>query len=194
MLLLEALIGAIALIIGMARRGRRRKFRRYISGNIDMANATGSTLAASTGVRFVPVDAVSSEAWISSIRGVHTLNSWTPTASVGPMMCLVAHSDYTLAEIEEWIEAQTSWDEGDQIQRERQRRKIKIVGVFQPQGGVATSSLTINDGKPLTTKLGWLLLEGQNVSFTYYNLGSVALDGTTSPICGFNGKANLWPV
>ncbi len=90
----------------------------------------------------------------------------------------VAHSDYTAAEIEEAIEANSSMDLGDKVRQEQANRLIRSIGVITGQG-IAGGGLTYNDGKPVKTRLNWLLTIGdtidvwvRNSSGVVYTIGS----------------------
>ncbi len=158
-----------------------------------MQQALG-TLAASTGIRQLLADTVVDTTWCSSVRAVYAMGNYTGIANAGPIVVYVAHSDYTLAEVEEVIEQTGSWDPGNKIAQERGRRKVKLVGQFYPQGGSgAAATNDLNEGRPLTTKLGWMLTEGDTLQYVFYNTGTQAL-ATTDPIVEANGHANLWPV
>lgn len=173
----------------------RRKFRRYIKGNIDDTQ-TISALAANTGLKFGVSGAVTEKAWISSVKIFHSMTNYSPRANVGPIQVWIAHSDYTLSEIEEYIEASgsDSWSEGDLRTREIMRRKIKMVGQYAPTStSVLEDTHVLNEGRPLTTKLGWMLQTGQKVAFVWYNAGSQAVSVTT-PLMQLVGHANLWPA
>jgi len=66
----------------------------------------------------------------------------------------VAHSDYTAAEIEECLEAQTSIDIGNKVEMERANRLVRSIGVFSGQPGTGAGR-DFNDGRPMKTKLNW---------------------------------------
>ncbi len=125
--------------------------------------------------------ATDSDIWLMSIDtvvGLHNL-----TAGQGPILVGVAHSDYTDAEIEEWVENVTSWTRSDKISEERSRRKIRQIGIFS---GVAAEE-TLNDGKPIRTKCQWALTDGQALNFWAYNSSGAVL--TTGGEVDFFGKA-----
>lgn len=187
---LYVIVAIIASIV-LAKRGRgKRKMGRYIRGNVDEKMALG-TLAARTLVSNVFAESVNERTWVSSIKAIHSLSDVTVGAGIGPVLCGVAHSDYTAAEIEEFIENTGSWNEGDMLQnREVGRRFIRIIGTFRmPQTG---SDSVLNEGRPITTKLGWILNTGQTLDQWAYNLGSAAF-ATTDPQYNIEGHANLWP-
>ncbi len=86
------------------------------------------------------------------------------TAGEGPLYVGVAHGDYTAAEVEEWIESQTSINRGDMVARERQNRQIRMIGVFD-----GSASDHLNDGKPIRTKLNWAIPIGTTINMWMYN-------------------------
>ncbi len=175
----------------MAKRKPKRKFRKYLRGQIEH-NAGLGTLAAKTLVGANIGDTVTEKAWISSVKASWSLNQWTPGPDDGPILVGVAHSDYSDAEIEEWIENTSSWEAHDLVQQEVAKRKIREVGTF-PTPADANEALVLNNGKPIWTKCGWMLGTGQTVKIWAYNKGASAL-GTTEPNLGVSGFANLWPA
>ncbi len=188
--MLNIIMIALAILTAlMARKGRRRDFSKYLSGSID-ENVSLTTLASKTGV-LSATQTVSDTTRVSSIRCSYTLSDWTPIANAGPMIVGVAHSDYSLAEVEEWIEATGGWDQGNMVQtREVRRRLIRQIGVMDTPAA-ATGSSRLNDGRMLKTKLNWLLSEGDGLNFWWYNSGNAAV-ATTVPNAIIFGKANLW--
>ena len=179
-----------ASIIGAAKR-RRRNMSRYISGNIDIDMNVGALLS-KTGVGAI-TNAVVDTTRCSSIRCTYSLSDRTPGADQGPISIYVAHSDYTAAEIEAWIKSAGSWDIGDKIAKEIRSRLIRQIGVFE-QASSASLAVTLNDGKPITTKLNWLLAEGDSLKMFVFNQGTVQLNATTVGNAKIFGKANLWQV
>ncbi len=174
----------------MARRPRRkRRFHgNYLPGNIDIDLELGATLAANT-VILVATQTVTETARVTSVKCMYSLGNWTPAAGEGPIMVGVAHSDYSLAEIEAWIEQVNTWSQGDLVAKEISSRLIRRIGVFDAP--TLHEVTTLNDGKPIRTKLNWMLTTGQGLNFFGYNMG-VTLTGT-SPNLDIQGKANLWP-
>lgn len=174
----------------MAKHGRRRKFRRYLRGSIDH-RLDLTALAASTLVGSNLVDTVEEAVYVSSVKAAYTLDQYTVIAGAGPFLCGWAHSDYTDAEIEAWVENNLSWSEGDKIGQEVAKRKIKQVGIFE-LSNAALAWGRIRGGSTFTTKLGWSLITGQTLRFWVYNMGLVAV-ATTVPATRVQGHANLWP-
>lgn len=173
----------------MAKHRRRRKFRRYIKGRIDFELAL-LTLGPNDVLSGVESQSLSETAFLSSIKATWSLGDFTPDVGDGPMWCGVAHSDYTAAEIEEWIEEGASWNEGDMVAKEVARRRIRQVGVFKAEGS-GGNVVVLNEGRSITTKCKWSLITGQTIRFWIYNSGSGTL--VTGSILHVNGHANLWP-
>ncbi len=181
---------AAVLLLLMAK--AKRKFREYLRGAIDLQVDLG-TLAAATGLKTSVGDTVGNRAWCSSIKCTYSIGNVTAAAGAGPVQVFVCHSDYTLAEVEEWIENTNSWNTGDVVQsREVVRRFIRRVGTI-PQKSAATDVAIMNDGRFVHTKCGWYLNNGQTLAFVLYNMGSAAF-ATTDPDVDIMGHANLWPV
>ncbi len=176
----------------MARKGRGRKdFSKYMKGGIDVNSALG-TLGPKDVIAAIGAGLVVDTTRVSSVKCVYTLSDFTPVVNAGPIICGVAHGDYTDAEIEEWIENSAAWDMGDMIAKEIASRRIRQIGVFDT-AAAATQSVRLNDGKPITTKLNWLLAEGDGLKWWAYNAGPAALT-TTDPNLHVTGHANLWQV
>ncbi len=163
---------------------------RYIKGNIDL-NGNLGTLAPATGILLVPADVVEERTFVSSVKCIYSLAGMTPIENTGPIHVGVAHSDYTLSEIEAWIKQSSGWAAGDKVAQEISNRLIRRIGTFDVPVS-ATGSVSLNDGKPITTKLNWTITTGQNVQFYVFNEGTAAL-ATTDPNCHITGHANLWP-
>ncbi len=173
-------------------KGRKRRFRRYIKGQIDHTLAL-STLGSKVVIGSTVGDTVSEKAWCSSVKGAWSLDGFTPAAGDGPILVGLSHGDYTDTEIEEWIESLDTWEEGDLIGQEIGKRKIRKVGVFRiPVGSGITDAQVLNDGRVFTTKCGWMFTTGQTIRFWAYNQGSSAL--TTGALLRVEGHANLWPA
>ncbi len=178
------------LIVAKKKSSRRKRFRPYIKGAIEQFLDLG-TLASKTLVSDVVDDSVTEKAWLSSVKLIWTLKQFTPALTTGPVLVGVAHSDYTDSEIEAVIEQNTNWDQGDLIAQEIGRRKVRIVGTFSTPSA-AVQNVTLNDGKPITTKCGWQLFTGDSLRYWAYNKGAGAL-ATTAPDLIVSGHANLWP-
>lgn len=175
----------------MARKPRR-KFRRYIRGEISQDFALG-TLAGATLLSDINQDVLNEEAYITSAVLRWAMDNFTEATGDGPIMVGIAHSAYTDAEIEAWVENDSNWSSHDLVAQEVGRRKIKMVGIFDTSpAGLATGIAVLNDGKPIKTKLGWHVGTGQAIRYWAYNMGSSAL-ATTDPNVFVAGHANIWP-
>ncbi len=183
------LFGLLGLVL--AGKGRpKRSYRAYLRGNVDESLNLG-TLATLTLVSVDFDESVNETTWLSSVKGSYTLDELTP--GQGPIFIGLAHSDYSDAEIEEWIETTQSWNAGDLVAKEVARRKIRRIGVFPAEGGaLVTDTIALNGGRPITTKCGFLLQTGQTASLWAYNMGPANLSATV-PIVRVQGHANLWP-
>ncbi len=167
-----------------------KKFRKYLRGNVDeelTIAALGSR--ALTAVAFD--ETVDERTFVSSLVASYSMDEFTLGANIGPIMVGIAHGDYTAAEIEAFIENTGSWSEGDLVSQEVAKRKIKIVGIFDDDS-VSLGAVTLNEGKPIKTKLNWVLTQGQTIDLWAYNLGAAAV-ATTTPSVHCEGHANLWP-
>ncbi len=174
----------------MAKPRRRRRMGRYIRGAVDEEMAIG-TLAAKDVISTGFDQTVVERTLVSSIVATYSLKNVTPSATAGPLLVGVAHSDYTAAEIEEFVENTLSWAEQDQIGQEIAKRKIRRVGIFENRGGVEEASV-LNQGRPVKTKLNWILTTGQGLQSWAYNMGTLAY-ATTDPSVDIQGHVNLWP-
>ncbi len=90
----------------------------------------------------------------------------------------VAHGDYSATEIEECIEAAASIDIGDKVVQEAANRLVRTIG-FANGPAIADGSLTVNEGRPVKTKLNWKVGIGdtfdawiRNGSDTVYTTGA----------------------
>ncbi len=187
------IVTALAVIIGfiaLAKRGRGRRMGRYIRGNID-EKLSLTTLGAATAVGEDFDQVVNERTLVSSIVASYSMLNMTAAAADGPIVVGVAHSDYTDTEIQEFITASTGWDEGNKVAQEQMSRKIRRIGTFQNPPELTVPAV-LNDGKPIKTKLNWILLQGQTLQLWCFNQGSSALD-TTVPVVHASGHANLWP-
>ncbi len=187
------LLAMLAGLLGLAKRrgnGRRRRpnFNNYLSANIDLDDSL-TTLGAKT-LTSIPTLTVIDTTRISSIRNTYTLSDFTPGANIGPILVGVSHSDYSDAEIEGFIESSNGWDMSNLIAREIRQRRIRMIGTFNTPSA-ASDSTRLNDGRPIRTKLNWIVAEGQGLRFWAYNMGNQAV-ATTVPNFHIFGNANLW--
>ncbi len=190
-LMLEAIILMI-IVIMMAKRKpsrRGRSMANYVRGAVDEELDLG-TLAARTLIS-TPFDEVARERLkVTSVIATYSLSDVTVATGDGPVLIGLAHSDYSDPEIEAYIENSGSWDQGDLTQQEVSRRKIRRIGVFESKD-LAAEVAVLNDGKPIKTKLNWIMKTGQTVDLWAYNMGSSAF-ATTNPTLRAAGHANIF--
>ncbi len=109
------------------------------------------------------------------------------TAGDGPFIVGIAHSDYSAAEIEEWLEEASSWLKSNKIGQERAKRKCRIVATF---AGTQAEQI-FNDGNPKRIKLGFALEDGMTLQLWAYNASTDTF--TTGSLVHMHGKAYLRP-
>ncbi len=173
----------------MPRKGNKR-MGKYLRGTVDEV-ASLTTLGAETLVGNPFDSVVDSRTRVTSIVATYALADFTPTAGVGPIVVGIAHGDYSDAEIEAWIEQTGSWNESDLVSsKEVANRLIRMVGTFDRIGN-AEDVAVLNDGKPIKTRLNWLLNEGATLKQWAYNSGTGAV-ATTVPQFRMNGHVNLF--
>ncbi len=102
------------------------------------------------------------------------------TAAEGPISVGVAHSDYSVGEIGENLDAELT-DPDDKIQQERARRLVRRSGMFP---GLASNEV-LNQGTPLRTTMKFSVGDTFNPSIWARNLGPSAL--TTGAIVQLDG-------
>ncbi len=173
------------------RRGRR-DFSKYISGAINQEIEMADPFAGKKFIGENVAQTVVDTTRVTTVRNTYSMNNFTPGADIGPFQVYVAHGNYTDAEVEEFIEQATSWDLGDMVAKEIRSRRIRLIGVFENPKAVAETA-RLNDGRPITTKLNWVLAEGDTVKFGLYNSGGIAATTTVINLHVF-GKANLWQM
>ncbi len=184
------IVVAIAFML-LARKGKgRRRMGRYIRGNVDETLAL-TTLASRTLISANFDDTVTERTLLSSIVASWSLSGMTAGDNIGPVLMGVAHSDYSSAEIEAWVENFQGWQEGDQIAREVGQRKVRIAGQLGSPASVGETEV-LNNGNKLKMKLNWILNAGDTLKLWAYNLGSAAI-ATTVPDIHVEGHVNLWP-
>ncbi len=167
---------------------RRTNWNKFRSGTLEIDLAL-TTLAAKTLVS-QSSETVVDMARISSLKANYGITGFTPADGVGPFLFGVAHSDYTNTEIEVFIEQAGSWDLGDKQSQEVRSRRIKILGAIgQEASGV--QNMIFNDGRPLKSKLNWLLSEGDGLDFWVYNMGDNPVATTVPQFVAF-GNASIW--
>ncbi len=174
----------------MARKGKNRRMGKYIRGTVD-EELDFDALAAKDVASGAFDESVAARTLVSSILATYSVRELTIGAGLGPLIFGVAHSDYSASEIEVFLETTGSWDEGNLIDNEISKRKIRVIGTIALLGS-SSEVWTLNDGKPVKTKLNWILVSGDSLQLWVYNAGTAAV-ATTTPTLTANGHVNLWP-
>ncbi len=122
------------------------------------------------------------------IRFISLIASWSwsdmQAALDDTMEFGVAHSDYSAAEIEECLEAGGSLDLGNKVEQERANRLVRTIGILSNPAG-AQSAAEFNDGKPMKTRLNWLMSAGDTLSMWARNgSGTVYTTGSDLVVSG----------
>ncbi len=141
---------------------RRRRSIRLLKGSVKENQVLGA-LNDQTGVLGVLTDTVEEKAFLLSAEATYTLMGHI--AGEGPISVYWCHTDYTLAEIEEFIENTQSWSSGDLVQQEIAKRKIRFVGTFSGE----TTDETLQEGKVIKTALKWVVNSGDGAQLCLYN-------------------------
>ncbi len=122
---------------------------------------------------------------VSSYRAMSVKATWSLTgltAGEGPITVGFAHDDYTVTEIKEALEAAASIDPGDKIAQEQADRLVRIVGTL------SEANSELNEGKPIKTRLNWLIGVGHSINMFAYNESPSAL--TTGAV--LHSQGDLW--
>lgn len=158
------------------RRSRRRsdpKFR--ARGN--SASVTVGALAAGS-VATGPTDSFERHGYF--ISADLTVAKRSGTAGEGPLHVYLAHSDYTAAEIQEFIDNADGFGETDDlIAKEKSRRLIRYVGAFP---GVDPDEV-LNDGRPVRIRGRFRVGAGDAVNLAVYNTAGAQLTTGTIVTC-----------
>ncbi len=97
----------------------------------------------------------------------------------------IAHSDYSAAEIEECLEAQTSIDQGNKVEQERANRLVRSIGMMGQAGVVDLGGREFNNGRRVKTKLNWAIGIGDKIRMWIRNgSGTVYTTGATLTCIG----------
>ncbi len=182
-----SVLAATLFVLLAARKGRRRRKRVFLlKGAIDKTVAL-STLALGDVISDVVQDSVTETAFAISCELVWSLRE--VTVGEGPIQVGLAHSDYSDAEIEEYLENTGSWEIGDLVQREIAGRKVRIVGSFD----ASFADQSLNEGQPIKTTLKWMLATGQTLRVWAWNK-SAASPLTTGALVVVSGHVWLRPT
>ncbi len=139
------------------------------------------TLASETGLLTSLTTDAASEGYFTVSTDLN-LTWFNPTANEGPIDVWIADNDWTLVEIEEYIELATGFDRGDMRAQEIQRRGRSIRKI----GSLTVVENNLNDGELTRTKFRHYIAEGSTLQLCYYNAGPSPL--TTGSEITVSGK------
>ncbi len=164
----------LAICIGYAKR-RPYKRRRYSLRKVTNSSQQGLTALAAGDVEVFAWSGVTT----GTLRVVSIVVTWSASFAAvadGGMQFGVAHSDYTAAQVEECLEANGSMDPGAKILNEQANRLVRAIGTMH-SSEVIQGEVTFNDGRPMKTRLNWLLSPGDRINVWIRN-----------------GSQNIWTV
>ncbi len=157
----------------MPKSSKTRKVRRPVYPLVVKKTLTVGALVAQDLISSALTDTANDTMYAITLEATWTLNDHT--AAEGPIDIGIAHSSYTAAEIEEWMESSGAWDRGDKVTIEQSRRFCRRVGTFP---GLATDEV-LNDGLPVKTRVRFLIQEGDTFQVFAFNSSSATLtDGS----------------
>ncbi len=166
--MLEILIAMSVLILLLAKHGKGKSPRRYSLRKVRItAELALVTLASDTALTVAAVAAAGGAYRLVTVKASYAMRSMA--AGDGPLTVGWAHGDYSVTEIKECMEAQAAINQGNKVAQEQANRLIRIVGTFT--GGDST----LNDGRPIKTRLNWLITIGQVPNIFAFNEDSGSL-------------------
>ncbi len=161
--MLETLLVLLLLGLALAKHGKpsgRRYSLRPVRVNASVTLAALAANTAITGTVFGNAD--------GAYRVISVSSTWAwsdHTAGEGPVHVGYAHGDYSVTEIKEFVESSASISIGNKISNEHANRLIRIVGTLAGD----TTDETLNDGKPIKTRLNWAIPIGTNLNAFVYS-------------------------
>ncbi len=163
-------------VMAKHKRGRRRRRGRKAIWVPFQSILSLGTLADDTVVQQgLLASALLHDAWIIAVRATWSLRDLTP--GQGPIEVGVSHSDLSVAEVKEYLNADVR-EPDNIIANEHRRRPARRVGIFH--GNDDAESL--NHGTPAYTKCGWRNGEGHQSSMWAYNSSGAALSTTVPEV------------
>ncbi len=140
-----------------------------------------ATLGSDTALT-APLSGGTSSAPMRIVTVKATWNMNNLTAGEGPITVGYAHGDFSVTEIKECLEAAAAIDVGNMIAREQADRKIRIIGTIDAEDS------SLNDGKPVKTRLNWFFNAGRTLNMFAFNESTSPLTtGSSIKVAG-----DLW--
>ncbi len=173
-----AAIAATIVLVGLAKRGRRRGSRLVVipfSGSIALSTLANGIVIK---VNFFS-NAFDNEFYALSVRANWSIR--TLTAGEVPIDFGYSLADYSVAEIAEKLNADEANQRLNQIAAEQARRKIRRTGIF---AGPETDQ-TYADGQQQTSKLKFVIPDGGNlIGYARNSSGATLTTGATIQVFG----------
>ncbi len=171
----------------MAKKPYTRRKRRFTLRRVRVSSELAlSTLGSDTAITN-SLTGISAGAYrMMSLKLAWTLSG--KTIGEGPLTVGYAHSDYSVTEVKECLEAFAAIDQGDKQAQEQADRLIRTVGTFGNQGG-DQAMVALNAGMPVLTRLNWLINIGDSVNFFVFNEATAAL--TTGAVVNAQGDVYI---
>ncbi len=142
------------------------------------ASISLSTLANNTTLTASLLGTLQEDLYVISAHLTWTIR--TLTAGEGPLQVGIAHSDYTVGEVQENIDV-TLLGPGKKIEQEQARRLVRRVGMFD---GLASEE-KLFDGVPIKTTIKWVADDGEDLNVFVSNRSGGAM--TTGAIIQCHG-------
>ncbi len=183
MMIAIIILAMILIMLPAMAKGRRR---RWGPNDKNIPFLSNLALLAVTDATVVKGTTLAASDRSYRILSFNTLWGWRgATPGEGPVMVGYAHNDYTVAEIKEALEAEAAMATGDKVANEQASRLVRLVGImtFDSEDG------SLNDGRPIRTKLNWAIPTGGNVATFAYNRSGGTL--TTGAVTTISGKARI---
>ncbi len=168
---------------------RKRSTRRFNLRRVRVAGNLGAGALATQDLVTGPLTAVAGDTY--RLVTADLAFAWTDVGAIidDGMEFGFAHSDYTAAEIEECLEAQTSIDLGDKIAQERANRLVRTIGMIgSGQISAAAQGVVFDGGKRRKIKLNWKIAIGDTLDLWIRNASSVVW--TTGS--GLSAIGDIW--
>ncbi len=181
------LVGIMFLMMARNRNyGKKSYHRNYRLRRIRIATQSAAGALATLDVVTNAVTTAASETY--RLISVICSYSWSDIGAIIDDGCEFgfAHSDYTAAQVEECLESFLSIDRGDKRAQEFSNRLVRSVGTISQAGALAAAAgASFNDGKPVKTRLNWLMTTGDTLNLWIRNAsGVVWTTGSSVTISG----------
>ncbi len=161
----------------------KKKSKKNRKNFVSIPFSTFITLAALAANTVIKSDLLGSDLaedlFVISVDALWTVRGLT--AGEVPLGVGLAHGDYTVAEILENLEIEVISPD-NLIEMEQAKRKVRRVATFA-EGGV--TDMSINDGKPMRTRMLFTVGNSQNIAvWLRNNSGAILTTGATLQLNG----------